>query len=133
MSLNRSNFTSYQLCDSGMVLMSNNSICKVIGFKKVGLKMYDGMVRELTQVRHVLELKRNLISISILDQMGYTIKAEKRVLRVIKDLMEIMKGIKLNDLYMLSEQIAVGEASVTEYNKDRLKLWNLRLKHMSEV
>lgn len=67
MSLNRSYFTSYQSCDGGMVLMGNNSICKVVGIETVSLKMYDGIVRELTQVRNVSELKRNLISIGMLD------------------------------------------------------------------
>ena len=58
--------------------------------------MFNGVVRELTQVRFVPELKRNLISIGILDQTGCVIKAEKGILRVIKGSMVIMKGIKQN-------------------------------------
>lgn len=99
-----------------MVFMENKSICKVIDIKIMSLKMYDSMARELTQVRHFLELKRNLIFIGILDQMGYIIKAEKGVLRVIS-LMVIMKGAKLNSFYVLSGQIVIGEASVTEIMK----------------
>ena len=48
MSLNISYFTTYQSCDGGMVLMGNNSVYKVVGIGIVNLKMYDGMVRELT-------------------------------------------------------------------------------------
>ena len=64
---NISYFTSYQSCDRGMVLMGNNSMCKVVGIWIVSLRMFDGMVRELTQVMFVPDLKRNLISIGMLD------------------------------------------------------------------
>lgn len=40
--------------------------------------MSDGVVRDLIQVRYVPKLKRNLISIRMLDQSGCTIKAEKK-------------------------------------------------------
>ena len=45
---NRSYFTTHQSCDGGMVLIGNNSVCKVDGIGTVSLKMYDGMARELT-------------------------------------------------------------------------------------
>ncbi|KAH9803501.1 hypothetical protein KPL71_001790 [Citrus sinensis] len=117
---NRNYFTSYQSCDSGMVLMGNNSICKVVGIGTVSLKMFDGVVREITQVRHVPDLKRNLISVGMLDQMGCI------------GSMVIMKGNKNNGLYVLNGQTVIGEASVTESGEDKSKLWHLRLGHMSE-
>ncbi|KAH9717204.1 hypothetical protein KPL71_021739 [Citrus sinensis] len=60
--------------------------------------------RDLTQVRHVPELKRNLISIGMLDQTGCVIKAKNWILK----------------------------ASVTEKSEDKARLWHLRLGHMSE-
>ncbi|KAH9679108.1 reverse transcriptase Ty1/copia-type domain-containing protein [Citrus sinensis] len=88
-----------------------------VGIGTVSLKMFDGVVREITQVRHVPDLKRNLIYVGMLDQMGCIVKAEKCVLRVIKGSMVIMKGNKNNDLYILNGQIVIGEASVTESGK----------------
>lgn len=41
--------------------MENNALGKVAGIEKVGLKMLDEMVRTLDEVRHVLDLKKNLI------------------------------------------------------------------------
>lgn len=81
---NISYFTTYQPCDGGMVLIGNNSMCKVVGIRIVSLRMFDGVIRELTQARFVPDLKRNLISIGMLDQICCVIKAEKGVLRVIK-------------------------------------------------
>lgn len=49
----------------------------MVGIEIGSLKMFDSMVRELTQVRHVLDLKRNLISIGILEQIEYVIKPER--------------------------------------------------------
>ncbi|KAH9767170.1 hypothetical protein KPL71_011175 [Citrus sinensis] len=132
MSPNRNYFTTYQSCDGGMVLMGNNSVCKVVGIGTVSLKMYDDMVRELTQVRHVPELKRNLISIGMRDQTGCVIKAENGTLKVIRGSIVIMKGTKQNGLYVLNGHTTVGEASVTEKSEDKAKLWHLRLGHMSE-
>ncbi|KAH9717203.1 hypothetical protein KPL71_021739 [Citrus sinensis] len=122
MSPNRNYFTIYQSCDGGMVLMGNNSVCKVVGIGTVSLKMYYGMVRDLTQVRHVPELKRNLISIGMLDQTGCVIKAKNWILKVVRGSIVIMKGTKQNGLY----------ASVTEKSEDKARLWHLRLGHMSE-
>ncbi|KAH9782240.1 hypothetical protein KPL71_008811 [Citrus sinensis] len=132
MSPNRNYFTTYQSCDGGMVLMGNNSVCKVIGIRIVSLKMYDGMVRELTQVRHVPKLKKNLISIGMLDQTGCVIKAENGSLKVIRGSIVIMKSTKQNGLYVLNGHTTVGEASVTEKSEDKARLWHLRLGHMSE-
>ncbi|KAH9678410.1 hypothetical protein KPL71_025698 [Citrus sinensis] len=132
MSPNRNYFTTYQSCDGGMVLMGNNSVCKVVEIGTVSLKMYDGMVRELTQVRHVPEFKKNLISIGMLDQTGCVIKAENGTLKVTRGSIVIMKGTKQNGLYVLNGHTTVGEASVTEKSEDKAKLWHLRLGHMSE-
>ncbi|KAH9658076.1 Integrase catalytic domain-containing protein [Citrus sinensis] len=103
-----------------------------VGIGTVSLKMYDGMVRELTQVRHVPELKRNLISIGMLDQTGCVIKAKNETLKVIRGSIVIMKGTKQNGLYVLNGHTTVGEASVTERSEDKARLWHLRLGHMSE-
>ena len=52
-------------------------MCKVVGIGIVSLKKFDGVVRELTQVRFVPDLKRNLISIGMLDLIGCVIRAKK--------------------------------------------------------
>lgn len=46
--------------------MGDNSSYKVAGFGSVQIKMFDGIVRILTNVRHIPDLKR-LTSLSTLD------------------------------------------------------------------
>ena len=48
----------------GAILMGTNGSCKVAGIWTVLIKLFDGVVRTLGDVRHVLDLKRNLISLS---------------------------------------------------------------------
>ncbi|KAG8503399.1 hypothetical protein CXB51_001318 [Gossypium anomalum] len=56
--------------------MGNNASCKIAGVGTIKVKMFDGVVRTLSDVRHVPELKRNLISLSTLDSKGYRYTAE---------------------------------------------------------
>ncbi|KAG8473125.1 hypothetical protein CXB51_035068 [Gossypium anomalum] len=60
-------FTTYETVSKGVVLMGNNALCKIIGVGTIKVYMFDGVVRTLSDVRHVPELKRNLISLSTLD------------------------------------------------------------------
>ena len=72
----RSYFTEYQEFDGGRVIMENNYICRIIGIGDVNLKLHDGSIRVIKQVRHVLYLKRNLISLGMLDQIGCRIRLD---------------------------------------------------------
>ena len=51
-------------------LMGNNASCKVMGIGSVRVKMFDGIVRLLRNVRHVPDMKKNFISLGALDSNG---------------------------------------------------------------
>jgi len=61
-------FSSYEKIDGGQVLLENNKACKVVGIGVVTLKLVNGVTRTLQGVRRVLELRRNLISLRMLDE-----------------------------------------------------------------
>ena len=69
-------FKIFDNIDRGKVLLGNNLARKVAGIEIVSIKMFDGVTRDLEQVKYVLDLKRNLISLGILYQLGCSIKAE---------------------------------------------------------
>ncbi|KAH9698599.1 hypothetical protein KPL71_024065 [Citrus sinensis] len=60
-------FSDYHDLDGGKVMMGNNAVCKVIGMGNVSLRLHDGTIWELREVRYVPNLKRNLISRGITD------------------------------------------------------------------
>ena len=54
-------FSSYQIVNDGIVILGDNHSCKTVGVGSVKIKMFDGVIRTLTDVRHVLELKKKKI------------------------------------------------------------------------
>ncbi|KAG8488067.1 hypothetical protein CXB51_018276 [Gossypium anomalum] len=135
MSPNRDWFTTYETVSEGVVLMGNNASCKIAGVGTIKVKMFDGVVRTLSDVRYVPELKRNLISLSTLDSKGYRYTAESGVLKISKGSLVVMKGQrKTAKLYVLQGSTVTGDAAVasSSLSDDITKLWHMRLGHMSE-
>ena len=132
---NKDWFSSYESIDGGVVLMGNNAPCKTIGIGTVRIRMADGIVRTLTDVRHVPDLKKNLISLGTLDANGCKFSAEGGVLKVSKGALVVMKARKVGSLYVLhgltvTASVAVSSSSMSD--SDVTKLWHMRLGHMSE-
>nr|GEY18995.1 hypothetical protein [Tanacetum cinerariifolium] len=102
MSPNRDWFVTYEEFDSGHVFMGNDSPCKVVGIGTIQIKMHDGVIRILTDVHHVPDLKKNSISLGVLDSKGETIIG------------------------------SVSVSCLEKSSSDLTMLWHMRLGHMSE-
>ncbi|KAK3039652.1 hypothetical protein RJ639_027243 [Escallonia herrerae] len=109
MCLNRDWFATYRSFDGGKVLIGNDVACKVVGIGSIQIRKHDGIVRTLTDVSHVLELRKNLISLDSLTPMVVAIELRGSTVR--------------------------GTAATTtssDIDSDTTKLWHMRLGHMSE-
>ena len=53
MTHNQDWFSTYEPVHKGVVLMGNNASCKVVGIVTIHIRMFDGVVRTLGDVRHV--------------------------------------------------------------------------------
>nr|KYP37885.1 Retrovirus-related Pol polyprotein from transposon TNT 1-94 [Cajanus cajan] len=100
--------------------MGNDIACKVAGIGTVRIKFNDGSVKVSTKVRHVPELKRNLISLGMLVFNG-----ESDAIVIKRGSKQIMKGIRKDGLYRLQGKTIVNSAN-------SIRLWHLRLSHISE-
>ncbi|KAG8471889.1 hypothetical protein CXB51_036391 [Gossypium anomalum] len=113
--------------------MGNNASCKITGVGTIKVKMFDGVVKTLSNVRHVLEFKRNLILLSTLDSKGYRYTAETKIS---KGSIVVMKGQrKTAKLYVLQGSTIIGDTTVASFSlsdNDITKLWHMRLGHISE-
>ena len=127
-------FDTYKLVNCGSVLMGNNVICKVVGIGTIKIKMFDNVVRTFREVRHVSEMKKNLISLGTLNSNGYCYKSKNGLMKVSKGAMVVMKGQKVegNIYKLLGNTIVGGVVAVTEFEQDDTHLWHMRLRHMSE-
>ena len=125
-------FLDYQEIDGGKVMMGNNAVCRIIGMGNVNLKLHNGKIQELKEVRHVPDLKRNLISLGMVDQSGFSIKIESGKLMITNGTRIVMEGTKRNEVYVLDGEAITGLFNVSiGFEKDKTKLWHLRLGHMS--
>ncbi|KAK2984965.1 hypothetical protein RJ640_003699 [Escallonia rubra] len=113
----------------------NDAVCKVMGIGTIKIKMFDGIVRTLGDVRYIPDLKKNLISLGTLDSIDCRISIKGGVMKVSKGAMMIMKGQKIRNLYKLIGNTVIGGASVSTHvgsSNDNSELWHKRLGHLSE-
>uniref|UniRef100_A0A2N9JAK8 Uncharacterized protein n=1 Tax=Fagus sylvatica TaxID=28930 RepID=A0A2N9JAK8_FAGSY len=130
----RDRFTTYRPINGGLVYMGNNTTYKVVGIGTVRIKMYDGIVRTMTDVRHMPDLAKNLLSLSTFDSQGYNYTGGGGVLRIGKGALIVINGILVNDLYLLQGSTIVGVAAVSSADLDsNTHLWHMHLAHMSEA
>ena len=74
--------------------MDYDAPCKIVGVGTIRIKMFDRIVRTLGDVKHIPNLKMNLISLSTLDSKGYKYTGEDGALKVRKCALIVMKGQK---------------------------------------
>jgi hypothetical protein len=95
--------------------------------------MFNGIVRMLTDVRHVPKLKNNLISLGVLDFGGYKYTGQGGALKVSKGSLVVMKDTKIGNLYKLEGSTEISEAMVVSKEASASTcLWHQRLGHMSK-
>ena len=76
--------------DECSVIMDDNRPCYIEGKGTVLVRMFDGMVRELKNVRYVPQLKRNLISIGALKVLDLEASIRDEFLKMVKGLIAIL-------------------------------------------
>ena len=120
---------NYGAGDFGKVYLADGLVLDVVGLGNVQILLPNGSVWLLEKVQHILDLKRNLISVGQLDDEGHAILFVGGTLKVTKGVRVLARGKKTDTLYMTScprDTIAVADASTNT------SLWHRRLGHMSE-
>jgi hypothetical protein len=105
--------------------MGNDISCKVVGIGSIQIKMFDGTIKILTDVRHVPELRKNLISLGVLDTGGYKSIVQGGVMKVYKGILLVMKVKKVGKLFLLEGRTESDHAtSLSENDSDYVQLWH---------
>ncbi|KAH9685884.1 Integrase catalytic domain-containing protein [Citrus sinensis] len=124
-------FTDFRNLESGAVVMGNDQPCRTMGIGTIWFKMYNGMVKELKEVRYVPTLKKNLISMGVLEAKGYKVIIENGTMKFAYRAMVILQGVRRHNLYYLKGG-TTDETNVVEVHSDTTKLWHVRLGHAGE-
>ncbi|CAA7028676.1 unnamed protein product [Microthlaspi erraticum] len=71
MTSNREWFETYKEGNMGAVQLVDDRVCSIVGSNSIKFRMHDGVIRTLTDVRHVPAVKKNLISLGTLHRNGF--------------------------------------------------------------
>lgn len=115
---------------NGTVLLGNNQICNVKGVGSVKFRMADGLVKLLSDVRYIPEIKRNHVSLGLLETKGFYFTSKNGKMEVRKGDKVFMTAERKNSLYYLLGEVMTGE--VNSVSTESLKLWHMPLGHPAE-
>eukprot|EP00253_Pinus_taeda_P007299 PITA_07299 len=135
-------FFEYEKYDGGDVFLGDDRKARIVGRKKVKLKLQGGRVRTLPGVLHIPALAKNLIFVRKLDDAGVKTVFKKDTCKMVRRALVLMRGVRIGTLYKLQGSIVVDGCnsfvvpeSGTEnlvVSGDKTMLWHQRLKHIGE-
>ena len=74
--------------------MGNDASCRMVGVNSLMIKMFDDVIRTITDVRHVPDLRRSLISVGALSRLGLKIVVDGEKMKISKGYMIVMRGVR---------------------------------------
>ena len=110
--------------------MGDDKHCKIIGMGTFFIKYQNGNQWLLKEVRHVPDLKKNLISTGQLGGEGCVTTFKDKTWKVTKGALVIAKGEKVGTLYLCNG--ISSSINVLISTGANTTLWHHRLRHMSE-
>lgn len=124
-------FLNYQAGDFGSVKMGNQSSANIVGLGDIRVKTSVGCMLTLKNVRHIPDLRLNLLSANVLDKEGYKHTFSDGKWKLSKGSMTVARGQLCCSLYKTYLEVCSGELNAVEENNSP-NLWHRRLGHMSD-
>jgi len=134
--LNRDWFHTYEPIFEGSVFMGNDHALEIAGIGTIKLKMYDGSIHTISGVRYVKGLKKNLLSVGQFDSLGYKIRTNNGIMKIVKEALVVLKARKIvaNLIVLMEETHHEADASIALASpaKEKTMMWHKKLGHMSK-
>ncbi|WZZ26370.1 hypothetical protein YC2023_009771 [Brassica napus] len=138
----RAMFSTYQKSETHEKLrMGNTAVSKIEGRGNVILKMTSGREVTLTNVKHVPDMRKNLVSGTLFSKNGFAISLEADKLVIRKNEMYLGKGyvkgglVKLNVMTVLPKVVApkvsMKKKESVAYLVESFNIWYERLGHVN--
>jgi hypothetical protein len=124
-------FSFYQVGRTSSLLMGNRACAAVRGVGTVDLKLTSGKTVKLKNMHHVLLIKKNLISGSMLCRDGYKLVFESNKCVVSKYDTFVGKGYKSGGLFRLSLVDTCFKSVNNVDNNVETNVWHSRLRHIN--
>ncbi|KAL0554322.1 hypothetical protein IC582_008241 [Cucumis melo] len=111
--------------------MGNDGSTNAVGIGGVHLKNINGSRLILKNVKHIPDIRMNLISTSKLDNKGFCNTFDNGIWKLTEGFMVIAKGQKISLLYYVDAKIIDSDINIVN-GEANVELWQMRLSHMSE-
>ena len=111
--------------DFGSVRMGNNGSSKAVGKGTIYLESFTGCKLILRNVRHVPDIRLNLISIGRLDEEGYFRHFNDGKSKLCKGNLIAARGKKQGSLYMMQAKVYTDEVNVADDCSS--ELWHMKM------
>ena len=82
-----------------MLFMGNDHALEIAGIGTIKIKMHDGKIRNIQEVRHVKGLKKNLLSLGQSDDLGCKTQIENGILKIVKGALVVMRQKRSLQIY----------------------------------
>ena len=92
MTPNRDWLHTYEPISEDSMFMGNDHALEITGIGTIKLKMYDGSICTISRVQHVKGLKKNLLFVGQFDSLGYKIRIENGIIKIIKGALMVLKA-----------------------------------------
>eukprot|EP00253_Pinus_taeda_P024334 PITA_24334 len=135
-------FCKYEKYYGGDVFLGDHRKARIVGCRKVKLKLQGGRVRTLSGVLHIPALAKNLISVRKLDDAGVKTMLEKDNCMMVWGALVLMHGVQIGTLYKLQGSTVVdgcNSSMVLESGAEDLvvsgemtMLWHQTLGHIGK-
>lgn len=130
-------FSAYKEVDGEQLYMGNASSSKVLGIGKVVLKMTSGKLLTLNNVLHVADIRKNLVSGSLLSKNGFKMVFESDKFVLTKSGMFVGKGylcdglFKMNVMTIVTKDENNNKVASSSYLLESCNMWHGRLGHVN--
>nr|GFA75333.1 retrovirus-related Pol polyprotein from transposon TNT 1-94 [Tanacetum cinerariifolium] len=111
--------------------MGNTGLSRIAGIGDICLKFDTEMELVLHNVKHVPDMRLNIISTGLLDEDGYHNSSGNGLWKVTLGSLIVARGKRESKLYMTHSKISNSIVNAVD-NDDMTELWHKRLGHMSE-
>ena len=111
--------------------MGNKSVSQIAGIGDICIQTSMGCTLTLKDVRHILDLRLNLIFVHTLDKDGYSHFINSGNWKLTKGSLVVARGILCCSMYKTQAMVCGGQLNAVDDDTSP-DLWHKRLAHMSE-
>ena len=112
----------FEELDGGLMSMEDDHACWLVGKEPVRIRMYNGTLRELKEVRYIPTIMQNVISVGVLEAEGLRGTLGEGVLKTSSSSLVILKDIRGNNMYYLMGSAVTKLTSSERLDGDSTRL-----------